>query len=213
MKKQLTKQFNEIYKIAKQKEDVLLMLHTIMEARKLGITLEDTEKSEPNGLEPEGVLEGHMSDIDEIISSLIEAANQAEDSSESEPSQDEEVENFLVMKVDNKTLKISENKIPALIQYNELTSDEAERLYLLSEECGEVIQAIGKILRHGYEAYSPFDETQTTNRESLERELGDISAALKLLIDAEDLNEKSIQDSYSNKLNNVKQYLHHQEDL
>ena len=33
--------------------------------------------------------------------------------------------------------------------FNNLTPGEAERLAILAEECGEVIQIIGKILRHG----------------------------------------------------------------
>ncbi len=48
--------------------------------------------------------------------------------------------------------------------FNGLTDAQAERLALLLEELGEAQQAIGKILRHGYESMSPFDETKTTNR-------------------------------------------------
>ena len=54
---------------------------------------------------------------------------------------------------------------------NELTPAESERLALLSEEMGEAIQAIGKILRHGYESTGP--KTIVRNRTSLEKELGD----------------------------------------
>jgi hypothetical protein len=42
--------------------------------------------------------------------------------------------------------------------FNGLTPAEAERLALLAEECGEVIQAIGKVLRHGYESRHPYGE-------------------------------------------------------
>ena len=34
--------------------------------------------------------------------------------------------------------------------FNGLTPAEAKRLALLAEECGEVLQAIGKVLRHGF---------------------------------------------------------------
>ena len=34
--------------------------------------------------------------------------------------------------------------------FNKLTPAQAERLAILIEECGEVIQAATKILRHGY---------------------------------------------------------------
>lgn len=36
--------------------------------------------------------------------------------------------------------------------FNQLKPSEAERLACLIEECGEVIQAAGKILRHGYKS-------------------------------------------------------------
>lgn len=39
--------------------------------------------------------------------------------------------------------------------FNGLSPAETERLALLSEEMGEVQQAIGKILRHGYESIHP----------------------------------------------------------
>src|SRR5579872_899269 len=37
-----------------------------------------------------------------------------------------------------------------------LTPAQIERLALLAEECGEVMQAVSKILRHGYESRNPF---------------------------------------------------------
>lgn len=40
-------------------------------------------------------------------------------------------------------------------QFNALTPAEAERLFYLLEKLGEAQQAIGKILRHGYESYDP----------------------------------------------------------
>ena len=38
---------------------------------------------------------------------------------------------------------------------NGLNDAEAERLAILLEEFGEAQQAVGKILRHGYESYDP----------------------------------------------------------
>lgn len=66
--------------------------------------------------------------------------------------------------------------------FNELTPAQAERLAILMEECGEVVQIIGKILRHGYDSCSPFGANPETNRQALVRELFDIKAAA-LLID------------------------------
>ena len=63
--------------------------------------------------------------------------------------------------------------------FNKLTPAEAERLALLSEECAEVIMAIGKILRHGFESRHP--NGGPTNRQTLERECGDLRHAVLLM--------------------------------
>lgn len=94
--------------------------------------------------------------------------------------------------------------------FNQLTPSEAERLALLSEELGETIQAVGKILRHGYENTHP--DGGPTNRQSLERELGDVYAAVTLMWLRDDISTVAIQVHKANKLDNVEQYLHHQED-
>ena len=93
--------------------------------------------------------------------------------------------------------------------FNDLTVGEDERLALLLEEAGEVIQAIGKILRHGYESTHP--DGGPTNRESLERELGDMAAAIHMMTERRDLNASFIRQCQRNKLSKVSKYLHHQE--
>lgn len=55
-----------------------------------------------------------------------------------------------------------------------MTEAEKERLAMLAEECAEVIQVVGKILRHGYESYHPNDPQRVTNRDLLINELRDI---------------------------------------
>ena len=94
--------------------------------------------------------------------------------------------------------------------FNKLTDAQAERLALLLEELGEAQQAIGKILRHGYNCTHP--NGGPTNRDLLERELGDILAAIDLLCMPEnyDLSNKLIQAAKSSKLQRVGKYLHHQ---
>jgi hypothetical protein len=52
-----------------------------------------------------------------------------------------------------------------------------ERLAMLAEECAEVIQVVGKILRHGYDSYHP-DDPSVTNRELLAKELQDIDGVI-----------------------------------
>lgn len=95
--------------------------------------------------------------------------------------------------------------------FNRLTPGEAERLALLAEECGEVVQVIGKILRHGYESCHP--NGGDSNRVLLERELGDLLAAKELMCSefarGEDLSAACIDSFRDQKLKRVRQYLHH----
>lgn len=63
--------------------------------------------------------------------------------------------------------------------FNNLTPAEAERLAMLAEECGEVIQVIGKILRHGYESCHPVSGER--NRDRLQAEVTDVLAVLVLM--------------------------------
>jgi len=85
-----------------------------------------------------------------------------------------------------------------------------ERLYLLLEELGEAQQAIGKILRHGYESFSPFDPKRTSNRQLLERELGDVMHALDRMYVARDVIHYYVTDHANEKARRVERYLHHQ---
>ena len=91
--------------------------------------------------------------------------------------------------------------------FNQLSDAESERLYLLAEEAAEVIQAIGKILRHGYESTHP--DGGHTNRYLLEKELGDVSHAMLRMIREKDINEYHIDIERQKKATTVKKYLHH----
>lgn len=94
--------------------------------------------------------------------------------------------------------------------FNRLSEAEAERLALLSEECGEVVQIVGKILRHGYESHNPFDPQKRSNRSLLEKEIGDVCAAMEILDSAGDIREPEIGRHAIEKIASVKKYLHHQ---
>ena len=93
--------------------------------------------------------------------------------------------------------------------FNSLTPAEAERLALLLEEMGEAQQIIGKILRHGYESYHP-DNQYVTNRQLLEKELGDVMAAADMMASAEDIDLVRVARARTEKATKVKRYLHHQ---
>lgn len=91
--------------------------------------------------------------------------------------------------------------------FNQLTNAEAERLACLIEECGEVIQAATKVLRHGYE--SNYDNGEI-NRYALEREIGDLQCVVRVMLDAHDIDEEAVAYAQLEKLPRLKKYTHHQ---
>jgi hypothetical protein len=93
--------------------------------------------------------------------------------------------------------------------FNRLTDAKAERLALLLEELGEAQQVIGKILRHGYKSTHPAN-LMVNNGQLLERELGDVTAAVSLLTDAGDIHASEIASWRVHKMEKVQRYLHHQ---
>jgi NTP pyrophosphatase (non-canonical NTP hydrolase) len=92
--------------------------------------------------------------------------------------------------------------------FNKLSDAESERLALLIEECGEVIQAATKVLRHGWA--SRYDNGEA-NREALEREIGDVQAILFLMAERIDYRRGAAAQAEAAKLVKLKagKYLHH----
>ena len=95
--------------------------------------------------------------------------------------------------------------------FNGLSHAQAERLALLAEECGEVIQVIGKILRHGYESAHP--DGGPANRELLENELGVLRASYRLMIRETDFSEANMARAFTSKTARMGRYLHHQNGI
>jgi NTP pyrophosphatase (non-canonical NTP hydrolase) len=87
---------------------------------------------------------------------------------------------------------------------NDLSAAQLERLALLSEECGEVLQVVGKILRHGWQVHGH------ENRIALEHELGDLRWAIQMLIAADDVWDSTIARFAAEKTPKALPYLHHQ---
>ena len=97
--------------------------------------------------------------------------------------------------------------------FNKLSPSQHERLAILLEELGEAQQAIGKILRHGYESCDPTlippdDERPPNNRENLEKELGDVVFSINLLGD--DIYQPAVGRRVIDKASKIRPYLHHQ---
>jgi NTP pyrophosphatase (non-canonical NTP hydrolase) len=85
----------------------------------------------------------------------------------------------------------------------DVTPAKAERLNVLIEECGEVIQAATKILRHGS------CSNGHNNRIALEHELGDLKWAVSLLVCHDDIWESTVDRFAAEKPGRAQPWLHH----
>lgn len=94
--------------------------------------------------------------------------------------------------------------------FNRVTPKEAELLACLAEECGEVIQAVTKILRHGRNSVHPVSEINNTDH--LQTEIGDLCGILSLMVEVHLLQRIPIERAAEAKMLNVMYYLHHWSD-
>lgn len=93
--------------------------------------------------------------------------------------------------------------------FNKLTASEAEALALLAEECAEVIQVVGKILRHGYGSRHPADLDGPDNQELLNKELAHVHVAEDILVRSGRLKNSVLSGYYGAKERHLSLYLHH----
>lgn len=93
--------------------------------------------------------------------------------------------------------------------FNKLTPAEAERLAMLAEEAGEIVQIVGKILRHGYESYHPDSPNGPSNRQMLENEIADFEAVFQMMDDAKDVSVEGTAVLQSMK--QKRRFTHHQD--
>lgn len=96
--------------------------------------------------------------------------------------------------------------------FNQLTPAQAERLAMLIEECAEVQHVACKVLRHGYESRDPTVLDGPTNRELLEREVGDLEATVTRMVEREDMHNLMILVASEKRRKEAGKYMHHQED-
>lgn len=88
-----------------------------------------------------------------------------------------------------------------------MKAKEFELLALLSEECGETVQAIGKIFRHGIDC----GWNGVTNRQSLEKEIADLMGVIQLVLAFKNfLDHDNIYDKIKEKFwnGNIDEFLH-----
>ena len=93
--------------------------------------------------------------------------------------------------------------------HNHLNSAELERLALLGEDCAEVGKEIGKIVRHGYASRNPDVADSPTNREDLEREIGDLLWAIDMMAHCGDVSLLRARADAGRHARKTR-YLHHQ---
>lgn len=94
--------------------------------------------------------------------------------------------------------------------FNGLSPAEAERLAMLAEEAGEIVQAVGKVLRHGYASCHP--RRNEENRRALQREIADLQLVVHHMIARGDLHADEMSNDYNWKSGSLLKYAHHQED-
>jgi len=90
----------------------------------------------------------------------------------------------------------------------DLTPAQLERLSVLIEELCEAGQAVGKILRHGFES----GWNGSNNRRDLNEELGHVFWAMNLLVSKNELNIKDIVESRARKAARETNFLHYQDE-
>ncbi len=93
--------------------------------------------------------------------------------------------------------------------FSNLTDAAIERMSVLTEECGESVQIAGKVVRHGWLSYHPEDVNKTVNRQLLEKELGDVLFAMRLLGSAGDISLMEVERHSREKAQRIGAYLHH----
>lgn len=91
------------------------------------------------------------------------------------------------------------------------TKAENEMLDILQEECAEVIQAISKIKRHGWDSYNPDILAAPTNQDHFSDEVAQLLTVVGMLMGGNRLSEVRMGEEAKRKEANLKKYTHYQE--
>lgn len=83
--------------------------------------------------------------------------------------------------------------------------EQYERISIIIEEIGEVLQVLGKIQKHGFKA--SFEGIDYDNKADLEIELGHVLFAISLMIAEGDIDFENISVSQEMKSKNIWKYL------
>jgi len=88
-----------------------------------------------------------------------------------------------------------------------------ERLAICAEEAGEVIQAVGKCLRHGMDSENPNIIGGGCNHYHLARELGQLIRIADWLVGHGDIYDEYLKKGYDEKMRKMREYIHCEENL
>lgn len=98
-----------------------------------------------------------------------------------------------------------------MAEHNNLTASQEELLLKLIEESSEVIKEACKTLHYGYESCNPFDPTRETNRDKIEKEIGDLMNIVELIQGQNDLSSENIRIRKESKKQEIYKWLLHQD--
>jgi NTP pyrophosphatase (non-canonical NTP hydrolase) len=85
-----------------------------------------------------------------------------------------------------------------------ISNKEQEIMSILQEESSEVIQAVSKIFRFGYESKHP--DRDQTNREHLAEEIGDALAMIQLCIENKIVKWEDVEIAKDKKFEKLQQW-------
>lgn len=91
------------------------------------------------------------------------------------------------------------------------TKAENEMLDILQEECAEVIQAISKIKRHGWDSYNPDILAAPTNQDHFSDEVAQLLTVVGQFFANGKLSELRMEEEAKRKSEQLKKYTHYQE--
>jgi NTP pyrophosphatase (non-canonical NTP hydrolase) len=86
-----------------------------------------------------------------------------------------------------------------------MKSKTEETLVILQEECAEVIQAVSKILRFGFQSRYPTEDSAST-KECLEMEAGQLLCMIGLLVEQGAIDEESMVAAMEHKKVKLKEW-------
>ncbi len=92
--------------------------------------------------------------------------------------------------------------------YDPPTPEQVELFGWLVEELGEAGHATGKLLRHGATIRNPFEPEGPNNRERLEKEFGDVLAAINYLGVNGQIDANNVYEHMRKKVEQVQSWLH-----